>query len=209
MRVLPLRFRFTVRRMMFAVALIAVLLGVGIEAVRLKRYRDRCVAKASEHSSWELFYSNLEKSGRNMAELQESFLANTQRFQELSSRAKQTPDSKEIAEKILEDVETARRSALEQRDRLLKFADYAAYHAALKQKYLRASDRPWQSVEPDPPPPEPDARGLYWSERGEYSLALAAYKEGLADNPDDFLAFNNLAWLLATCPDASVRDGKR
>jgi hypothetical protein len=27
------------------------------------------------------------------------------------------------------------------------------YHAGLKQKYLRAAERPWLSVPPDPPPP--------------------------------------------------------
>src|SRR5436305_1446275 len=30
----------------------------------------------------------------------------------------------------------------------------ARYHAGLKQKYIRATDRPWLPVAPDPPPPE-------------------------------------------------------
>jgi hypothetical protein len=32
-------------------------------------------------------------------------------------------------------------------------AKIGRYHAALKAKYLRAASRPWESVEPDPPPP--------------------------------------------------------
>ena len=31
---------------------------------------------------------------------------------------------------------------------------FARYHAELKQKYLRAAERPWLSVPPDPPPPQ-------------------------------------------------------
>ena len=51
--------------------------------------------------------------------------------------------------------------------------------------------------------PEPSAlhRGHAHYERGEYAQAEAAYREALEENPDDFNALNNLAWMLATCPD--------
>ena len=36
---------------------------------------------------------------------------------------------------------------------------------------------------------------------------LAQYQQALQHNPDSVEVLNNLAWLLATCPDAEVRDG--
>jgi tetratricopeptide (TPR) repeat protein len=84
----------------------------------------------------------------------------------------------------------------------------ADYHAALKRKYSAAAARPWRSIEPDGPPPDPDTRAPYWSERGNYGLAVAAFREVLKRDPDDASALNGLAWVLASCPDASLRDGK-
>jgi len=42
---------------------------------------------------------------------------------------------------------------------------------------------------------------------GRFEEALAAYRRVLALDPDSLLATNNLAWFLATCPDARWRDG--
>ncbi|MBX9624874.1 MAG: hypothetical protein K2X82_13800 [Gemmataceae bacterium] len=53
------------------------------------------------------------------------------------------------------------------------------------------------------------ARGHYQSGRGEYAAAAADLAEALRLNPNDTGALNNLAWLLATCPDPKLRDGKR
>ena len=55
------RVRFTVRRLMIAVAVIAVALGVGLEAARLKRNCDRFESKANEHASWEVHVPGLRK----------------------------------------------------------------------------------------------------------------------------------------------------
>lgn len=47
-----------------------------------------------------------------------------------------------------------------------------------------------------------------WLEaRGDYAGAAAALRAGLAALPESAELANNLAWLLATCPDARVRDG--
>ena len=51
------RVRFTVRRMMLAVAIIAITLGVGIEACRLKRFREECLLKANYHAGLEVMNS--------------------------------------------------------------------------------------------------------------------------------------------------------
>ena len=44
---------------------------------------------------------------------------------------------------------------------------------------------------------------------GRYPDAEAAYRRVLADRPDHPHALNNLAWLLATCPDDAVHDPRR
>ena len=43
----------------------------------------------------------------------------------------------------------------------------------------------------------------------EFSEALANYEKAVEIAPDFLLAKNDLAWLLATCPSASIRDGNR
>ena len=136
------RVRFSVRTMMVVIADAAIMMGTAIEAVRLKRYRDRF-------------------------------------------------------------------SIAKQRTQAAKFGDNAAYHAALRQKYLRTSEAPWRSVEPDPPPPEPMARASYWDQRGDVLRSRAAWEEAIRDTPENTIALNNLAWSLSTCQDATLRDGKR
>jgi tetratricopeptide (TPR) repeat protein len=47
------------------------------------------------------------------------------------------------------------------------------------------------------------------SHLGRNQEAISHLNEALKINPDATEALNNLAWLLATCPDASIRDGAR
>jgi tetratricopeptide (TPR) repeat protein len=44
---------------------------------------------------------------------------------------------------------------------------------------------------------------------GRVAEAIAHYEKALALNPDSVGACQNLAWVLATCPDAGVRNGPR
>ena len=44
-------------------------------------------------------------------------------------------------------------------------------------------------------------------ETGQFRDAVAEYRQVLAAKPDEPEALNNLAWLLATCSDATLRDG--
>jgi tetratricopeptide (TPR) repeat protein len=37
---------------------------------------------------------------------------------------------------------------------------------------------------------------------------LAAYEEAIKLSPNEYFALKGLAWLLATCPDARLRDGR-
>jgi tetratricopeptide (TPR) repeat protein len=43
---------------------------------------------------------------------------------------------------------------------------------------------------------------------GHYDQAILEYQKAIQLNPNFEGAYNNLAWLLATCPDARYRDGK-
>ena len=44
---------------------------------------------------------------------------------------------------------------------------------------------------------------------GHYTQAITDLSEASSLNPKDAMVLNNLAWLLATCPDAHARDGKK
>lgn len=53
------------------------------------------------------------------------------------------------------------------------------------------------------------ALGTAFLKKGLQKDAIAEYEHATRIFPRDFVARNNLAWLLATSSDASIRDGKR
>jgi Flp pilus assembly protein TadD len=60
-------------------------------------------------------------------------------------------------------------------------------------------------------PNSPDALGLRGTLRenaGEFAAALADYRKALKIDDEDPYALNSLAWLLATAPDAKIRNGQ-
>jgi tetratricopeptide (TPR) repeat protein len=52
-------------------------------------------------------------------------------------------------------------------------------------------------------------RGLSHARRGDYASAVRDYREALRLDPRHANALNNLAWVEATCPDATFRDGRK
>jgi tetratricopeptide (TPR) repeat protein len=52
-------------------------------------------------------------------------------------------------------------------------------------------------------------RGKIHEEEREYKLALDDYEYAVRRKSDNAIALNYLAWLLATAPDAALRDGQR
>jgi tetratricopeptide (TPR) repeat protein len=52
-------------------------------------------------------------------------------------------------------------------------------------------------------------RGVVWVDKKAYDKASKDYDEAFRLDPQYGAACNNLAWLLATCPDDRYRDGKR
>jgi superkiller protein 3 len=51
--------------------------------------------------------------------------------------------------------------------------------------------------------------GLALQSRGKFTAAIAQFQKVLELDPRHVTAQNNLAWLLATCPDNSVRNGQK
>ncbi len=52
-------------------------------------------------------------------------------------------------------------------------------------------------------------RGETWSKGGDPDKAIEDFAEGIKLNPKYILAYNNLAWVQATCSDERHRDGKK
>ena len=52
-------------------------------------------------------------------------------------------------------------------------------------------------------------RGVAYGSKGAYEKALADFNSALEIEPSFSPAYNNLAWQLATCPQARFRDGKK
>ena len=60
-------------------------------------------------------------------------------------------------------------------------------------------------------PNDPSAlvmRGYSYSMTSRFTNALADYHQAIRPNPNFEKAHNELAWLLATCPDVAIRNGK-
>lgn len=52
-------------------------------------------------------------------------------------------------------------------------------------------------------------RGSAYEDKKEYQKAIEDFTRAAQIDPNLPHGFNNLAWLLATCPDAKLRDGKK
>jgi hypothetical protein len=203
--------------MMVAIAVLAIVLGCTIEAIRAKRRRDVFLNMARAHAQDEQFNLAMVRSARQQVVRGESALKWLEFFSLHPGKAEvlASPYSDPALRQSFEafswegEIERVRGNAAWHRDRAAKHAEMAAYHSTLKRKYRRAAAGPWWSVESDPPPPDRRARGRFWAERCEYGRALAAYEEAIRSNPGDSMPLNGLAWLLATCPEARLRDGRR
>jgi len=126
------RVRFTVRRMMIAVAIVGVLLASGMEARWLHRKHREYVNRASIDSEGERLYSEWAAWDiKHESDLRSMF--------------------KRYGHEGLDDW--ARRMADYHGRQAAKFTLWANYHARMKAKYEAAARRPWLPVEPDPPEP--------------------------------------------------------
>ena len=49
---------------------------------------------------------------------------------------------------------------------------------------------------------------VVYAQLGKYELAVKNFNKAIELSPKDAQAYDNLAWLLATCPDEQCRDGE-
>jgi hypothetical protein len=116
--------RFTIKRIMLAVAALALIMG-GLRVVWL---RDRYQKTAA-------YYAMMENLHRDFV-----------RFVEESERAEE-----QLALAFGE--KAARADKEQQAAEARRIQRQADYYAALRRKYEQAARRPWNLVDPDPPPP--------------------------------------------------------
>ena len=125
-------FRFRVRTLMLAVAILALLLG-GIEAVKLNRLAGAYRKRAA-------YYAGAETQARKAVQF---WTANAARCRSRSETAHNFAGR-------LAFRGTAALSEKDARDCTI----LAEHNARLRHKWERAAARPWLPVAPDPPPPE-------------------------------------------------------
>jgi hypothetical protein len=132
------RLRFTVRRMMVAVATLSLLLGIVIESLRLLRLRANYLSLAAVHAR-EIASLNLTE--HKMQESRDALKVRGIGFLDPSGFL--GPNS----------------YLLGPYKRIVSFENYMGklsirrrWHERMKEKYERAASRPWITAEPEPPP---------------------------------------------------------
>jgi tetratricopeptide (TPR) repeat protein len=100
------------------------------------------------------------------------------------------------------------------RDRLMREATYTSalvtYYGQLRRKYESAAEDPLRPISPDPPLNEhrQELEPYILLAQRKYDRALAAFDGLILLYPNYPDAHERRAWMLATCPLASIRDGK-
>jgi len=143
--------------MMIGVAVIAVVLGVGAETWRLTRFRQQYLLNADIHALLEqncLLNQRLLKTSAASSDRISEMRSDLSRFSTGETQSATTTKLNQLLILMQNYAELLNRDNAGWRDRAAKYAENAAYHAALKEKYRRAADRPWLSVEPDGPEPK-------------------------------------------------------
>jgi hypothetical protein len=130
------RVKFSVQRMMLAVASLAILMGVTREVSRLRRlsqgYTRKAVLAGREERGWRRALID-----RMVSEADARQRSVTLRAKDQDLAAEWAVEASICAEEVVEV-----RSVL-------------AHFVGVHQKYQRAASRPWDMVAPDPPEPRP------------------------------------------------------
>ena len=80
----------------------------------------------------------------------------------------------------------------------------------MKGDYNKAIADDTEAIRLDPEDAQPYVhRGAVWYLKGNFAKAIADFSESIRLDPEDAEALNSRAWLWATCPDASHRDGPK
>jgi tetratricopeptide (TPR) repeat protein len=185
-------FRMRVRASMALIAVVALYLGWEIVAWRNWRLRDRYRRQADHHAEQEAKYRDL------------------LRGVELRLAALDTPDSAS-PENLWTPAARAAQRAYYRDTEIRNASQYArlvVVSGELRRKYERALSSPSQPVPPDPPPAALPLEIDYELFGSDYARALARAQKLIGLYPDLVQAHEHRAWILATCPDPRLRDGK-
>jgi hypothetical protein len=177
---------------MVLIAVFGLYLGWEMATWRMWRLSERYRRLATE-------YALKEYQSRELLKGVESVLARFDLIEWVSEDA--TPSARAAVKAYNHDV--YRRGAA------LFTAQCAAY-AELKLKYERAAARPSLLLPPDPAIPEEQHSipNVDWSNWGGYVRSPIDYDELIRRYPDLYWAHERKAWILATSPDATYRDGR-
>jgi hypothetical protein len=157
-------FRFTIRRSMAVVAIVAIVMALGITAHRLRRLRADYQSRAAQHAQEEQGVLNFMAASKNFFKVAEVLSEippmDSKTDMELKALLKSEPG---LLEEMKRDEEERReeRKAIEETKREMEKVEKTAraklaYCADLKKKYRRAADHPWESVPPDAKEPGPN-----------------------------------------------------
>ena len=131
------RLRFTILGLMVLVIMMAIGLGVWVEAMRSGRRAQFYRAKAEE-------MARAEQDHRNEAARHHNWVISNEVVIELQRERAQTDQDRRALEQALESLEFQKKGV---RDEDL----LADFYRDLALKYGRAADHPWEPVSPDPP----------------------------------------------------------
>jgi hypothetical protein len=206
------RVRLTVRRMMFAIAVVAIALAIGNEVDRLTRFRADCLLLQDQHEQAQ--YYDLYSAGAcirlaKSAERAVFCVAEFDRYSLEQSRDSQSTQQDEwFANWRSALVERCNREAIEHRGEAKRAAECAVFHGAMKLKYARAAMCPWLPMKPDPPAPAQPARQHSPWLRGHSDARAIQFEESESYGPASAREVNAFAWFLSTNANPALRDGQ-
>ncbi len=206
------RVRLTVRRMMFAIAVVAIALAIGNEVDRLTRFRADCLLLADQHEKAQ--YYDLYSAGAciRLAKSAERAVVCATEFDRYSLEHSRYSQSKQQDESFAKWrsalVERCEGEAIEHRGEAKRAAECAAFHGAMKLKYARAAICPWLPMEPDPPAPAPPAHQHSPWLRGHSDSRAIRLEESALYAAASAREVNAFAWFLSTNANPALRDGQ-
>ena len=215
------RIHLKMRSLMIAVALVALLLA----AAKARQRYSECIRAAAYHRSCAEQHSESlkldERSQQFSKKLYDFALKQlTDRNQPNEQPTAETDsDITEFLETFLnftktrshwEQIASATQTRMAGEARkLAKYRALAEYELKLSQKYERAASRPWVTLAPDPPPPDPQYALAFWMKERDFARALAQADAAIRLDPKDADSLNSKAWILATWPESKLRDGAK
>ena len=147
------RVRFTIRWTMVAVALAGVLLGGGIEAVRLRKRYKFLHQKAAEHARLENVYRSHSVWCTNEIQAANEYERKAKNREDELTSGKSVRELENLKEAFKKMHNHYTGWAEERKQQGTLYAKKAEWHDGMKQAFARASWRPWSVVPDDTSPP--------------------------------------------------------